>query len=323
MANQSDRNMEEPPTAEPEVMEAGAPAQKGRLRRSFGSLGSFTFWVRLGVGLVILGTGVLIGLGIAWFIDDRGADDYGRRDGEFFAFRVDPSGEWMGGRGFRLDGEPFSLPRVPGGPSDWQQDPNPGDYPERGPKGFFKDDSQRQREGLKKEWPQDDESTLKGFADEKGFYIPDEALELVEELIDKLKQLIDKVVEYLEEGRFGPPMEWPKGFFGGDGGLWNGDEQDEDRPGDRGDEDGVEEYQESDDEGSDGPFSGTGFPFGKFLPGLAFLEDCELDFQSLLGVLEDLPNFEDGQVEGEEDPDDFFGQFDELFEEACATPSEG
>ena len=323
MANQSDRNMEESPTAGPEVMENGAPAQKGPLRRSFGFLGSFTFWVRLGVGLVILGAGVLIGLGIAWFIDDQGADDYGRRDGTFFAFQVDPSGEWMGGRGFRSDGEPFPFSRVPGKPSDWEKAPDPGDYPERGPKGSSKDDSQWQREGWKKEWPQADESTSKGFADEKGFSIPYEALELVEELIDKLEQLIDNVVEYLEEGRFGPTMEWSKQFFGGDDGLFKDDEQDENRPGDPGDEDGFGEYQEKDDEGSDGPFPGTGFPFGEFLPGLAFLEDCELDFQSLLGVLEDLPNFDDGEVEGEEDLDDFFGQFDELFEEACATPSEG
>ena len=322
MANQSDRNMEESPTAGPEVMENGAPVQKGRLRRSFGFLGSFTFWVRLGVGLVILGAGVLIGLGIAWFIDDQGADDYGRRDGNFFAFQVDPSGEWMGGRGFRSDGEPFPFSRVPGRPSDWEKAPDPGDYPERGPKGSSKDDSQWQREGWKKEWPQADESTSKGFADEKGFYLPPEIMELAEELFDELKQLIEEIGQYLEEGRFGPGMEWPRQFFGGDDGLWNGDEQDEDRPGDPEDEDGVEEYQEEDEE-SYGPFPGTGFPFGEFLPGLAFLEDCELDFQSLLGIMEDLPNFDDEQVDGEEDLDKFFGQFEELFEEICETPSEG
>ena len=65
-----------------------------------------------------------------------------------------------------------------------------------------------------------------------------------------------------------------------------------------------------------------GFPFGEFLPGFAFLEDCELDSLELPGIFEDLPDQEDG-LEGDESMEDFFEQIEELFREACEQPSDG
>ncbi len=288
MENQSDRNMEESPNAGPEVVENGASVRRGRLRRSFGFLGSFTFWVRLGVGLVILGAGVLIGIGIAWFIDDsRGSDDHGRRDGNFHAFQVDPSGEWFGEGAFSPDGKRFRS-RAP------------------------EEKLERERNGWKDKEFEEGKFISKEFPFENGSYLPDEGLERVERLIEKIEQLIEKVVDYLEEGDFESFM----GRFFGPGWFEDGFWEDDDEGRRFG-----EDFRE-DDDGKDQSFEGFGLPFGDFLPGLAFLEDCELDLEKLPDLLENLPDPEDDGFEDGEDLDEFFAHIDELFREVCETPTD-
>ncbi len=305
MENQSDRNMEESPNAGPEVVENGASVRKGRLRRSFGFLGSFTFWVRLGVGLVILGAGVLIGLGIAWFIDDsRGSDDHGRRDGNFFAFQVDPSGGRFGDGAFSPDGKRFRS---------W------------GPEEEF----DRERNGWKDKEFEEGKFRSKEFPFENGSYLPDEALERVERLIEKIEQLIAKVVDYLEEGNFESFMDrffgpgWFEDGFSEDDveGRRFGDEYREGDGDSMGDQDDYEDFR-GEGEGEDRTFEGFGFPFGDLLPGFAFLEDCEIDLENLPDLLEDLPDPEDDGFEDGEGLDEFFAQIDELFREVCETPSD-
>ena len=316
MENQSDRNMEESPNAGPEVVENGASVRKGRLRRSFGFLGSFTFWVRLGVGLVILGAGVLIGLGIARFIgDSQGSDDHGRRDENFFALRVDPSGEWFGEGALSPDGKRFRSPA-----------------PE--------EKLERERNGWKDKKFEEGKFGSKEFPFENGSYLPDEALERVERLIEKIEQLIEKVVDYLEEedfewfmDRFFGPGWFEDGFWGDDDeGRRFGDEyregdgeskgdQDDDEDDDSLDNDEDEDFREEDN-GKDQTFEGFGLPFGDLLPGLAFLEDCELDLEKLPDLLENLPDPEGDGFEDGEDLDEFFAQIDELFRDVCETPSD-
>ncbi len=311
MEDQSDANMEESTTAGPEVVENGASVRKGRLRRSFGFLGSFTFWARLGVGTLILGLGVLIGLGIAWFIDDsRGSDyDHGRRGN--FLFQVDPSGERFGEGAFSPDGKRFRS---------------------RAPEEKFG----RERNGWKDKEFEEGKSRSKEFPFENGSYLPDAALERVERLIERIEQLIEKVVDYLEEGDFESFMDrfFGPGWF--EDGFWEDDDEgrrfgDEYREGDRDsmgdqDDDSLDNDEDEDfrgeDDGEDQTFEGFGFPFGDLLPGFAFLEDCELDLEKLPDLLEDLPDPEDDGFEDGEGLDEFFAQIDELFREVCETPSD-
>jgi len=300
--NQSDRNAEETPSEEPiashrasgEVEEVGT--RNSGFRAGWRSLGSWTFWLRLGVGALILGTGVLIGLGIAWFIDDsRGSDDDEGRRGGSFASRVDPSGGWSGEEGFWSQGERFDFPPkgfklVP----DGQIFPDPGDWRRRD----HRMDEWLERRG---EWFQKEGSGAEGYFRKDETYLPKEAVEILEGLVEQVEELVERVEEYMEEGRFGPFRDWPEESSERGGGLR--------------------------DEDAEGPLAGFDFPFGEILPGLAFLEECELDFQSLPAIIEE---FED--VDGEEAREDenqdgediegFFQQIEELFDDLCETPAD-
>lgn len=341
MENQSDRNAEEPSANEPEAAlsdseEEGVVDRKSGFRRAFRFLGSWTFWWRLGVGALLLGAGVLIGLGIAWFIDDSKDSDYdeGRRGG-VFTFRVDPSGEGFGEEGFPSQGERFDFPPqgfrlVP----DGRFVPDPGDRRRRGPR--MDEWWERKGEWFERKGPGSGE-----FFEEGGMYIPYEVLEILEGLAEQVEQFLESVATYLEEGGLGLGPDWPDEYD--DRGLWEDDQEySSGEWGGEDDRDSIEREGRFWDEDDDWPFAGLGFPFGEILPGLALLEDCELDFQGLSGIIEDLEDLDledldlealdledsDSEEEDEEgledgeDLEDFFRQIEELFEEACETPSD-
>ena len=313
--------MEETPSVE-ETAEAGTPEARNRIRGAFGFLRAPAFWGGLAVGLVALGVGVGLGLGIdRWMDDDRKRDADERGQFAVHAFRMDPSGEWdredppwPGGKRFR-----FRFPA--GKPGDWTEG---WEDRKRSEKWRFEQDDFSPNDGLR----------------ERGSYLSDAELALVERFIDAIEELIDEVGDYLEKGGFdrsGDRQFGPAWFFEGD--FWKDFEGalfgDEYRRGDGGfwsfpegsgddDQDSWDDGRE--DEGfwgeEDGPLGGFGFPFGEFLPGFAFLEDCELDSLELPDLFENFPDEEDGP-EDAESLEDFFEQIDELFREACEQPSDG
>ena len=286
-------------------------------RGAFRFLRSWTFWLRLGIGALLLGAGVLIGLGIAWFIDD--ARDYEEeRRGGVLTFRVDPAGERFGDEGFSSQGGGFIFP--PKGfklvPDD-EALPDSDDWRRRG----HRMDEWLERRG---EWFERRGPGSGEFFEEGGMSLPHEALEILEGLAELVEQLLESVVRYLEEGRLGAGSVWPDGD--GDEGFWEDDQEYS-----SGASDGADSRDSSERDGGlwgeddDWPFAGFMFPFAEILPDLAFLEDCELDFQSLSGIIEDLESLdsEDQQsLEDGEDLDDFFRQIEELFDEACEAPSD-
>ena len=293
MEDQQDQNPEESSSSsDSELEETETPTRRRRrLGRIFGFLGKWAFWWRLGVGMLLLGAGVLIGLGIAWYEDgDRRTEWDDHHEQGFSASEVKPLEEWsdegkrwQDGRRFR----PFSG--LDGG-FDWKGDRR-GWFPERGPLGGE-------------------------FRDRRGIYIPYEVLEeLIEEAVEEIGSLIER---RWDEGRFRPGMGWPD-EFGSPDRFDNG-------------EDREKRFWEENSWSEDGempfgemPFEGLfGFAFGDILPDLAFLEDCELDFQSLSDIVEDIEDLEGSENEdGEgEDFEGFFQRIEELFDEACETPSE-
>lgn len=310
MKEPSDQGLEETPSAD-ESPEVVTPSAKKRVRGAFSFLRAPSFWGGMVVGLVALGVGVAIGLGMdRWLDDDRGRDFDER--GEFAArtFRFDPGEwdedgpQWHGGKRFW-----FSLPAE--GPGDWKES---WEERKRGDKREFDGD------GF---WPMDGPR-------ERGPYLSDEELALLERFIDVIEEVVDEVGDYLERGGFDPPGDrrfGPGWFFEDDfwkdfeGRLsgdeyWSGDRESESYPEGSWDDD----KSPWDEEG--GPLGGFGFPFGEFLPGFAFLEDCELDSLELPGIFESLPDEEYG-LEDNQSMEDFFEQIEELFREACEQPSDG
>ena len=311
MKEPSDQGLEETPSAE-EGPEVGIPSARKRIRGAFGFLRAPSFWGGLAVGLVVLGVGVAIGLGVGrWMADDRGRDFDER--GQFTArsFRMDPSGEWDREGSQWPGGKRFWSRSSAGKPGDWQEEWEKKDWEEK---------------------PREKEFEPGGFSP-KDFYLTDEALELAERFIDVIEELIDEVGDYLERGGFDRSGDRPFGpawFFEDE--FWKdfegrlfgdeyrkGDEESDSYPEGSWDE-GREDEGFGDEE--EGPLGGFRFPFGEFLPGFTFLEDCELDLSELPGVLEGLPDEEDG-LEDNESLEEFFAQIDELFREACEQPSDG
>ena len=321
MNEPADQGLEQTPSIE-EMPEVDAPSPKARVRRAFSFLRAPSFWGGLAVGVVALGVGVAIGLAMGrWTDDDRGRDF---DDGGQFAvhsFRMDPSGEWAKEGPPQLGGKRFWFRFPAGEPGDWMEgweDKRPGERRGYDQDGFSPKDGPR----------------------EGGSYLSDAELALVERFIDVIEELIDEVGDYLEKGgfdrpgdsRFGPAWFFEDDFWKDFGGRLFGDEY---RNGDK----DAERYPEGpwdDDEGSgddgredegfwdeeDGPLGGFGFPFGEFLPGFSFLEECELDSLELPDLFEDLPDEEDGPGDAES-LEDFFEQIDELIREACEQPSDG
>ena len=306
MKESSDRGLEETPSAE-ETPEVDPPVAKTRTRRAFSFLRAPSFWGGLVVGLVALGVGVAIGLGIdRWVGDDRVSDADERGHFAVRTFRTDPSGEW--------DRE---GPRWPGGKRFWFRflEGEPGNWQDKEPGG------KKKFEG--------DPYSQKDDPREGGFYLSDAELALLERFIDVIEEVVDEVGDYLQKGGFDPSGDrsfGPAWFFEDD--RWKDFEGRIFGEGSRKDDKGSETYPEGygeDHEGSwdeeDGPLGGSGFSFGEFFPGFAFLEDCELDFQELPGILESLPDEED-DLEDSESLNQFFEQIDELFREACEQPSD-
>ncbi len=310
MKEPSDQGVEETLSAE-ESLEVNAPLANKRARGAFSFLRAPSFWGGLVVGLVALGVGVAIGLGMdRWMDDDRRGDSDERGQFAVHSFRVDPSGEWdqegpwAGGRRFW-----FRFPA--GKQGDWMEG-----WEARKPSG----NREFERDGFS--WKDDRR--------EGGSYLSDDELALLERFIDVIEEVVDEVGDYLERGGFDPPGDrqfGPAWFFEDD--FWKDFEGrlfgDEYRKGDK--------ESKSDPEGSwdedkgpwdeeEGPFGDFGFPFGEFLPGFAFLEDCELDSLELPGIFEDLPDEGDG-LDDNESMEDFFEQIEELFREACEPPSGG
>lgn len=312
MKESSDQDATEPSSEEERYLDA--TSRKGRFRAAFGFLRAPSFWGGLVVGLVALGVGVVIGLGMdRWMDGDRGKNDGWGGGPTIHSFRMD-DGELLGEGPFGPDGKRFRF-RDPAG--------RLGDWKEKWEEKRFTEE--------RSEWEE--------FSD---FYLAAEAMDLAERLIDAIEEMTDEVGEYLEDrdagpragGQFGFGRFFDDEFWGDFEGRLFGDEY---RKGERGswgddgswddygrDKDFWEDEKEDDgfwDEGA-GPFEGFGFPFGELLPGLMFLEDCELDFESLPDILENLPDSEDGGYEDSEDFEEFFAEMEEMFREAC-EPSDG
>lgn len=317
MKEPSDQGLEETPSAaeEPEV---DAPSAMRRARGAFGFLRAPSFWGGLVVGLVALGVGVAIGLGVdRWTGDDRGQITV-------HTAKMDHSGEWEGD-GPRWPGEKrfrFRFPAEEFG--DWREFRDGRDFGKRG-------------------WGKDFEGerlSPKDGPGERGGYLSDDELALMERLIDVIEEVVDEIGDYLERGGFDPPGNrpfGPDGFFEGD--FWKGFEGrlfgDGSREGDMESESYPDDFWDDDkgywddrggEEGfwddEEGPLGGFDLPFGEFLPGFAILEDCELDLLELPDILDSLPDQEDGP-DGDEGVEEFFGQIEELIREACEQPSGG
>jgi len=311
MKEPSDQGMEETPSAD-ESPDVDTPLAKKRVRGAFSFLRVPSFWGGLVVGLVALGVGVAIGLGVdRWMDDDRGRDSDERGEFAVHSFRMDPSGEWD------KEGRQW-----PGGKRFWFRFP-------AGKQGDWMEGWESKKPGGNKEFERDG-FPWKDGPREGGSYLSDEELALLERFIDVIEEVVDEVGDYLDRGGFDPPGNrqfGPAWFF--EDGFWKGFEGrlfgDEYRRGDKESKSDPEGSWEEDqapwDEG-EGPFGDFGFPFGEFLPGFAFLEDCELDSLELPGIFEDLPDEEDG-LEDNESMEDFFEQIEELFREACEQPSDG
>lgn len=305
MKESSDQDATEPSSEEEQDLEA--TSRKRRFRAAFGFLRSPSFWGGLVVGLVALGVGVVIGLGMdRWMDGDRGKDDGWGREPTIHSFRMD-DGEWLGEGPFGPDGKRFWFRFPAGKRGDWMDG-----WEGRKPSGSeeFERDGFSWRDGPR----------------EGGSYLSDEELALLERFID----VIEEVVDYLERGGFdsrGERQFGPAWFFEDD--FWKDFEGrlfgDEYRRGDKeskSDPEGSWEEDRGSWDEEEGPFGDFGFPFGEFLPGFAFLEDCELDSLELPRIFEDLPDEEDG-LEDDQSMEDFFEQIEELFREACEQPSDG
>ena len=320
MREQPDPTTEQASASEP-AAEITEPSGNGkRRRRTLALFGSWTFWWRLGVGILILGTGALIGLGIERLADDdRRSGDYGSRGGDAIILEIEPSGEWFGKGRLSKDGKRFRFIPMPGKGSGWDGDG-------KGWKG---------REwSEEKEWPKGEPGQGKGI------YIPHELLEeLIERIGHRIERVLDRVESYLEEGRFPPGMMWPDRFDNGKGDWGFGkdswqekefagekdhfpDEPEEkDRYEKRADGEGEESWGRT----GESPFEGFGFPFGELFSSFGFLQDCEVDLERLPGVLESLPDLEEeSELQDNEDSEDFqrfFEQIEELLEEVCEPPA--
>ena len=152
-------------------------------------------------------------------------------------------------------------------------------------------------------------------------YVPDEVWERVESLIEAMEELVERVSERVGgEGSLEGLLErfFESGFRGGDGGGedgWKGEFGGDFKGGpDPFGEDGGGWWK---DNGGGGPFEGFGFSFGGILPGLAFLEDCDLAPEDMMDALEGLDSFEGG-----EDSQEFFEMMEQLLAEACESPPE-
>lgn len=323
--------MKDRPDPQPEDLSASDPAADttgasngGRRRsRSLGFLGSWTFWLRLGVGMLILGAGVLIGLGIAWFLDENPrSGNGGSRGGDVITLEIEPSGEWFGEGILSRDGKRFRFIPIPGQRSGWDEDGK----------------EWRGREWMEKEWWEEKELPRGEFGDLEGIYIPYDLLEEgIERVARSVERLIERVEGYLDEGRFPPGSRWPDRFGDGRGdwrfgreygreGEFPGDRdyyQDESKQRDQDEYRDDEKDEESWGRAGERPFEGFGFPFGELMPGLAFLENCEIDFEDLLGMMEHLEGLDEGELEeGEDGLDGLFEEVEELFAKACETPSD-
>ena len=311
MKDQPDQNGDVTAPA-PEAESTEAPDNRRRLGRAFAFLGSWTFWWRLGVGMLILGAGVLIGLGIAWFIEDEREGHGNGREGNNFTFEVVPSEMWSGEGRLSKDGSRFRLIPIPDEGLGWKGN----------------DD---------KEWMERKELPGRDFGDPNGIYIPYELLEeLIDRVADRIEGLIDRVESHRDERRFDPRGRWGDWFSERgrgpweDGKSWWNDQGGYEEPGDDGwskdsdkSEDPADDWWGGTENGAGGPLGGFGFPFGEFLPGLAFLEDCELDFEDLFGMMEDLEGLEEeGLEEGAESLEGLFEEVEEFLEQACETPAE-
>lgn len=316
MADQPDQSPEESSTYEPEVEEVAARTEgvetlpkRSRLGKASANLRSWALWLVVGVGMLILSAGVLIGLAIAPSIDEDGKDNGdGRREERVLTFEVNPSGEWFGEGSLSEDGRRFRLIPVPAGKGDAED----------------------------KIW-----SMKEALQDKKaggGTYIPYEVLEeLIERAAEHMERLVEKVASYLEERPFGPVPGWPDRFGEGGRDRWFSEE---DRQGEVSPEEEESRGEESSGEPGGRPFEGFRFPFGELLPGLILPEDCEVDFESLPEVLEELSDLEleefsdledegldseeDEELREDEDAEDLEGLFEkmqELFEEICETPA--
>lgn len=313
MEDQPDPTPEDASASEPAAEKTGASNDRERPGKTLGLLRSWTFWWRLGVGVLILGAGVLVGLGIDRLVDeDRRYREDGSRRSDVITFEVKPSGERFGERRGPKDGRRYRLDPIPGRGWGWAENG-------RGWRG--------------KEWSEERGLPEGRFEDRRGIYIPYELLEeLIERAADRMERLLDRIESSLEEGRFPPGMMWPDRFDDGSGnrGLGRDYWEDKEFPGD-GDyfqDERKQKYQDhfpadGEDEESwsrnrERPFEGFGIPFGEFLPGLAFLEDCELDLEDFFGMMENLEGLDgEGLEEGEDGLRGLFEEVEEFFAEAC------
>ena len=322
---QSDQGPEEQPSSDRKPDLKASPS-RNRVRRAFGFLRAPSFWGGLVVGLVALGVGVVIGLGVdRWMDDDRGRHSDERGQLKVHTFRIEPGGDWDGEGPqwpgskrfrFRLPAEKFGEWQGFGEGKEWEGKRSGKEGYEG--RGFSPKDDPRRRSS----------------------YLSDEELALVERFIDVIEELIDEVGDHLERGGFDRPgggSFGPGGFFEGD--FWKEFEGrffgDRNRSGDgwfegypdssRNDHDGFPD-EGLEDEGlwneEEGFLDGFRLPFGEFLPGFTFLEDCELDPLKLPDIFESLPNEEEG-LEDSESLEEFFGQIEELIREACEQPAGG
>lgn len=321
MRDQPDPTPEEASASEPAVETSEASGNGKRRGKTLGFLGSWTFWWRLGVGILILGTGVLIGLGIERLADDdRRSGDYRSGGGDAIILEIEPSGEWYGEGRLSKDGKRFRFIPMPGKGSGWGGD-------ERGWKG--------------KEWSGQKEWSKGELGEGKGIYIPYELLEeAIERIGHRIERVLERVENHLEEGRFPPGMMWPDRFDNGKGDWGFGREHwkekefprerdylpDEPEQKDRYERPADGEGEESWGRIGESPFEGFGFPFGELFSSFGFPQDCEVDLERLPDVLDNLPDLEEESElqdnENSEDFESFFEQIEALLEEICETPDQ-
>ena len=326
MSEQPDPRPEDVSASEPAAETTDSSAAETRSGRVVGFLRSWTFWMRLGVGMLMLGTGVLIGLGIAWFVDEDSSSRHdGSGRGDVVTFEVDPSVEWFGEGRLSRDGKRFRFIPIPDQAPGWDKDG-------RGWKG----EEWKEKEWIGKEWSEEERLPKGEFGDRDGIYIPYELLEeAIERIAQRVERLIERVEGYLEEGRFPPGMTWPDRFDRGKGDWGFGKDspggrdyfQDEPEQKDQDEYPADDEDEESWGGTGESPFDGFGFPFGELFSPFAFLEDCEVDFEILPDVLENLPDLDEEGFASQDDEnaesmEDFFEQIEELLAEICETPAD-
>lgn len=302
MKDQENPNLEGASASEPSLEDSDATAKGKGLGAYSGYLPSRAFWSRLGLGVLILGAGVLIGLGVDRFDDeDRGVYENGSHDGNESILKADGPGKWV---------EEGRLSR---GRHRLRFYPTPG-------KGHGRSDE-------RKGWSEGKGLPGRQFGDRDGIYIPYGLLEEhIERIAARVEGLIDKVEGYLEEGGFGSEGGLGDWFSsraegrGDKGESWRNNRDGYDASGDDNSAKGADPSEDGQD-GARGPSGGPGFPFGEFLPGLAFLDECELDFEDLFSMMEDFEGSDVGELgEGEEGFEELFKEVEELLTQACETP---